>query len=396
MDKTSEKERINEIIEAVMRVAKGDFSVQIQFSDQNDELDALAMGINMMIDDVRNSYQELQTTQHATLNIMEDLERRGKELNALNIQLQQEIIERKQAEEKEKQYIRDQKYLSETAMGFVELPPDANIYEYIAEHLKKLVGNSIVIVNSFDPESNLTQVRAITGMGKLSKSVLKILGKDPVGTTYKINEVASRHLLTGKYHKVPGKMYELTFGQMPKPICRALEKLLGIREIHSMGFTREGQLLGDAVIIRREDTELENINLIETFINQATVALQRKRAEGALIETEDKYKRIFENVNDMVIYVTKYGKIIEVNERIEEVFGYTRDEVIGKNFMKLGAISIRDLPRTIKLFKHAAKIGKIEDTTGRDFNLIELKIKRKNGENALIESSTRAIKKNGK
>ncbi len=53
MDKTSE-DRINEMIEAVMEVARGDYSVQIEISDKNDDFDSLAMGINMMIDDVRH------------------------------------------------------------------------------------------------------------------------------------------------------------------------------------------------------------------------------------------------------------------------------------------------------------------------------------------------------
>ena len=53
MDKTSEKERINEIIESIMKVARGDYSVQIELSGKNDEIDSLAMGFNMMIDDLK-------------------------------------------------------------------------------------------------------------------------------------------------------------------------------------------------------------------------------------------------------------------------------------------------------------------------------------------------------
>ena len=112
--KMDEREHINEMIEAIMKVARGDYSVQIKLSNKNDDLDSLAVGLNMMIDDIKEgiekdkrrvaelkkAYQELQGTQEATLNIMEDLDRRGKELNALNIQLQGEINERKQAEKK--------------------------------------------------------------------------------------------------------------------------------------------------------------------------------------------------------------------------------------------------------------------------------------------------------
>jgi len=62
MDKTLE-ERINKIIEATMRVARGDHSVQIELSGKNDEIDSLAMGLNMMIDDIKTSEQALKESE---------------------------------------------------------------------------------------------------------------------------------------------------------------------------------------------------------------------------------------------------------------------------------------------------------------------------------------------
>ncbi len=53
MDKTSEKERTNELVEAVLKVARGDYSAQVKLSGKNDELDSLAMGFNMMVDDLK-------------------------------------------------------------------------------------------------------------------------------------------------------------------------------------------------------------------------------------------------------------------------------------------------------------------------------------------------------
>lgn len=47
-------DRINDMIDIVMKVARGDYSVQAQVYDENDELDSLAMGLNMMIDDLQN------------------------------------------------------------------------------------------------------------------------------------------------------------------------------------------------------------------------------------------------------------------------------------------------------------------------------------------------------
>lgn len=70
-DKSLHK-RLSELTETVMKVARGDYTVQNELSGRNDELDALAMGMNMMIDDLRNNA---------------DLESRNKEFEAINAEL---------------------------------------------------------------------------------------------------------------------------------------------------------------------------------------------------------------------------------------------------------------------------------------------------------------------
>jgi len=57
MKKKPDKVRINEMLEAIIKVAQGDYTVQIEISDRKDSLDSLAMGLNMMIDDVRESVE---------------------------------------------------------------------------------------------------------------------------------------------------------------------------------------------------------------------------------------------------------------------------------------------------------------------------------------------------
>lgn len=49
----TDQERIQQFIDAIMRVAKGDYSIQLPLSGENNMLDSLAMGLNMMIDDIR-------------------------------------------------------------------------------------------------------------------------------------------------------------------------------------------------------------------------------------------------------------------------------------------------------------------------------------------------------
>jgi signal transduction histidine kinase len=67
--KRSDGERINEFIKAIIRVAQGDFSVQLKLTGENNILDSLAMGLNIMIDELRNSVEiELQNEKFKKIN----------------------------------------------------------------------------------------------------------------------------------------------------------------------------------------------------------------------------------------------------------------------------------------------------------------------------------------
>jgi len=221
-----------------------------------------------------------------------------------------DITERKKAEETEKQYARSLAFLSRTAMEFVELPSESDIYQFIGKRLRELVRNSFVLVNSFDETTQCIQAQAFLGARKEIESVLKILKKNPMEMSLPINEEAGAGLTTGKLVKVPGGLYVLSFEKIPKHICTTLEKLFNLGDIYAIGFTRKGKLFGNAVIITRGKAGLEKKDLIETFMGQASVALQRRRAEEEL----QKYR---EHLEEMVEERT--AEIKAANERLQRL-----------------------------------------------------------------------------
>ncbi len=70
-----DKERINEMIEAIMKVAKQDYSIKLEQSDNNDELDSLILGFNMMIDDLKKSTVGLEYVEDRVEEIIDFIQR---------------------------------------------------------------------------------------------------------------------------------------------------------------------------------------------------------------------------------------------------------------------------------------------------------------------------------
>ena len=58
---------------------------------------------------------------------------------------------------------------------------------------------------------------------------------------------------------------------------------------------------------------------------------ERKLAEEALKVREKQYRTLFEESMDGVYSVLRGGEITDANASFCEIFGYTREELIGKN-----------------------------------------------------------------
>jgi len=66
-----EKARIDRLIDTIIRLAQGDYTISCEISENNDEIDALAMGINMLIDDIKMSNEALQESEEKYRNLVE-------------------------------------------------------------------------------------------------------------------------------------------------------------------------------------------------------------------------------------------------------------------------------------------------------------------------------------
>ena len=190
-------------------------------------------------------------------------------------------------QEGERYFIHDVRLLSRAAMALVELGPEENIYELIGIHMQLLAGDAVIIINSFDNASLCLRVEAIIGIEEQFKTILKMLGRHPVGTVIPINEEAKTGLTSGKLEKVSGGLHALSMGKFPKAVCRGIERVLGMGDAYAMGFVWGGELFGSSVTLMRRGVALRSASILETFVRQASIALQRRHAEDALRKAHD-------------------------------------------------------------------------------------------------------------
>ncbi len=254
------------------------------------------------------------------------------------------IANYKETEGSERQYISEMKFLADTAMDFVEFSLERDIFKYIGEKVQEIIGDAVIYVNEFDKEKDGFVVRYLGGYGKKFKKVLSVIGKDPTKMVYKIvdleisgqkSKVSIKEgkaiLLSCKLIRWPGGFTEMSSRYISKSASQIVKKLFNLNEAYILGLSRKGEILGEVVIILRGQNKIKNPDFIETFIKQASIALQRKKTEEALSKSQQEFASIFKDNPEAIVYVNEQGNILDINSRFFELFGYSLEEIKGKN-----------------------------------------------------------------
>jgi PAS domain S-box-containing protein len=182
-------------------------------------------------------------------------------------------------------FIRDLQHLSSSAMRFVELSRDDNIYRIIGEGLSHFIGRGYSVITSYSAEENSAFVEYL-GVGERQVSkLIKLIGLNPQKMKFTLdNPEARERVYRGRLNRVEGGVHEVSFRKIPKSISALVEKTFGIKSIYSVGFLNRGVLYGAAVLFLKQ-SKLENRELVETYVNQAAVALQKWHAERRIAES---------------------------------------------------------------------------------------------------------------
>ncbi len=107
---------------------------------------------------------------------------------------------------------------------------------------------------------------------------------------------------------------------------------------------------------------------------------ERKKAEEALRESEKRYKRLFEQSNDAVFIHDFNGRIIDVNQRVCEMLGYNKEQLLSINIINLHPK--KELPNSKKAFHTTKEKGSVR---------FETRFIKKDGSELFVDISSRII-----
>lgn len=116
--------------------------------------------------------------------------------------------------------------------------------------------------------------------------------------------------------------------------------------------------------IRREWNE-EDIRLLQTAAEMVSIYIERKRFEEALRVSEERFRSLVENANDLIYSLTPTGEISYISPKFTDILGYNISDYLGKSFFPL--MHPDDLKESIELFQRRLKNGQRE--SGFEFRM---------------------------
>ncbi len=210
--------------------------------------------------------------------------------NVTGIQgVMRDITERKEAEERERHYRENAEWLRNSAIELMELPAEKDIYRYIGENLDRMIGNALIIISEIQEDQSLVIPRHLYGLSQpFLEQLISILGLNPIGKKYELGPSLAQMYEEQKIKPFDGSLAEFARGSHSERLIKKIEQQLNLKKIYTVGLKRESRLLSAIHILKFREPEIKNIRFVETFLNQASIALQRRILENELRAAKEK------------------------------------------------------------------------------------------------------------
>ncbi len=185
------------------------------------------------------------------------------------------------------------KLLNQIASEMLTLQTLDCIYKYIAETLNTRFPNTIILIVSVDEQNNDTCLETVAGINNsMLNKALSISGFNPVGKRFRLLPTHDKYFRSGNFIEFNGGLAEFAANEFPSIAGKAIEKLIGLHKIYTIGINKDDRLLAAIHFITFNKTVIDDSSFIESLVKQSGIIIQKKMVELKLKENETSLREL--------------------------------------------------------------------------------------------------------
>lgn len=236
-----------------------------------------------------------------------------------------DISERKKAEEALKQNRDVLKRLYHNSSQFIEMDVESVDYQMIADEIRTIGGARFGVFNLFEETGGDFRTMAVSGWNSVVKSIKNVLGYEPLNKKWTYDPEREK-LIAGRVFTKFNTLSELTRTFVSPSVVNLITRMFGLGEVWIIQVQKTGVPVGDFTLLFEKDKTLLNTDILELYVAQIGLFIERIRSVNALKKSEEVYRNLVMKIPDGVYKSTHYGKFLEVNPALVQMLGYNNKE----------------------------------------------------------------------
>ncbi|MCK5169331.1 MAG: PAS domain S-box protein, partial [Bacteroidales bacterium] len=140
------------------------------------------------------------------------------------------------------------KFLSNSALTFLSLTLNDDIFDFIGKQLYHFLPNCLIFANDYNNNTKQLIVKNFQGVSTILEKILSVLGKHPVGMKLRAGD-PTLDLKNGRLNKIKLKDFRNHIENTPAFLFDQVCKLLNIEDVFNIGLAVDNKFYGNISII---------------------------------------------------------------------------------------------------------------------------------------------------
>jgi PAS domain S-box-containing protein len=223
---------------------------------------------------------------------------------------------------------------SALSMKLAALPMTEDVRQFVAGGLRRATGAAAVAFSEYDGDRRVLVTRGLDMEAGLGQKLVALLGRRVEGLESPVSGEAYRQIV----ENVVGRrrtLTEVTFGAIPRVAGSVAQKVLGVERFIGLAHVIDGRLFGTSVLAMRSAQPDPPAQWLASVAHAIATALRRRLAELELVDSESRFRTLFDASPSGILVLDREGTVLEANRCLLGMMGAEAHEFIGRNAFAL-------------------------------------------------------------